>query len=89
MRHSHTIQTRAAMLRVWGFVRHVARAGKALATDRTLPRWLRVVLVVACLPIPGPVDNLVQIGAVVIVAIWYRPALINAWVSARTATTEA
>jgi hypothetical protein len=76
VRRAYRKLTATAPLR---FARHVARAGRALATDRRIPRWLRVVLVIACLPIPGPVDNAVQVFALVIVAVWYRPVLRSAW----------
>lgn len=65
------------------FALHVMRAAKALATDKSLPRWLRLVLVVACLPIPGPVDNAVQVAVLIIVAVWFRPALVSAWIGTR------
>lgn len=57
----------------------MVRAGQLLCKDSRIPRWLRVVLVVACLPIPGPVDNALQILALGVVAVWYRPVLRDAW----------
>lgn len=72
------------LISLFRFATHVLRAAKSLAKDRRLPRWLRVVLVVACLPIPGPVDNIVQVMVLGIVAARYRPVLVDAWVSTRT-----
>lgn len=51
--------------------RHL-RVARALATDPSIPRWLRVLLIFGALPIPGPVDNVALIVAMVILFTCYR-----------------
>lgn len=51
--------------------RHL-RVARALATDPTIPRWLRALLIFGALPIPGPVDNVALIVAAVILFTCYR-----------------
>lgn len=58
------------------FVKVLARMLRMLVTIRkSFPLWLQVVLVVSCLPIPGPVDNAAQIFAVAVLLIKFRPQL--------------
>jgi|GEM_PF-2959043 len=49
--------------------RHL-RVARALATDPTIPRWLRALVAFGLLPIPGPVDNVALIVALGV--LWVR-----------------
>ena len=59
--------------------RRALRALGLVNRDARIPRWLRRVLWVACLPIPGPVDNAAQIAVGLVLLVAYRPVLIDAW----------
>lgn len=48
------------------------RIGRALATDKRLPRYLRVLLAFGLLPIPGPVDDVILVIAGVLVIVRHR-----------------
>ena len=60
----------------------LSRAGVILAKDKRLPKWFRIVLGVACLPIPGPVDNAVQVLALALLLTRYRIPTVEAWKAA-------
>ena len=64
------------------FFRHVFRAVRIAATDRRIPRWLRGLVGLGLLPIPGPVDELVLVIAAVPLALFYRQQLREAWQAA-------
>lgn len=51
--------------------RHL-RVAKALATDPTIPRWVRCLVIFGALPIPGPVDDVALFLAAVILVTCYR-----------------
>lgn len=51
--------------------RHL-RIARRLAHDKAVPRWLRALLVFGLLPIPGPVDNVALLVALVILWTCYR-----------------
>lgn len=68
----------------WAAVRHTVRAAKALLRDARLPRWLRPLIVLGVLPIPGPADELIALLALAVVFLAYRPLVRDAW-----AATEA
>jgi hypothetical protein len=53
-------------------LKRAMRLGKALATDRRLPRYLRVMLAFGLLPIPGPIDDGVLVIAGLIVLVRHR-----------------
>ena len=53
------------------------RTVKGLAHDSSIPRWLRVTIIVSSLPIPGPVDNVVQIICASILFTCYRDRVIS------------
>jgi hypothetical protein len=65
----------------------LSRAGVILAKDKRLPRWFRIVLGVACLPIPGPVDNAVQVLALGLLLTRYRTPTVEAWKAAERPNT--
>jgi hypothetical protein len=64
---------------VRAFIARTIRAVKLLARDRRIPRPLRWLAVFGLLPIPGPVDE----GALLLVALllwlFYRDTLLDAW----------
>lgn len=71
---------RATLRRLWRWIKRVIRAGKRLATDNTLPWWLRVLFVIGCIQIPVlPFDEIALVLAVGITAMFHRPALLRAW----------
>lgn len=68
------------MTAAWRYTRTALLAARMLLTVRkALPRWLVALLVFGCLPIPGPVDNAVQIIALIILAVFFRPLLRVCW----------
>ena len=68
-----------ALRQLGRFVARVARCGRTLATDRTIPTWVRGLLVFGCLPIPLFLDEAALCVAVGLLAVAYRPLLISAW----------
>ncbi len=69
-----------AIRRVGRFLRRVLRTARALATDKRLPRWLRVLFVVGCVQIPVlPFDEIALVLAVSVMAVWHRPVFRAAW----------
>ena len=62
-------------------MKRLIRAAKALARDRSLPRWLRVAFGFACLPIPGPFDEVVQVAIVLVLLAHprWRVSVRRAW----------
>jgi hypothetical protein len=53
-------------------VRRHFRVAKALATDKSIPRWVRMLAVFGVLPIPGPVDDFALGLAALIIVVFYR-----------------
>ena len=51
--------------------RHL-RVARNLATDPTIPKWLRALLIFGLLPIPGPVDNVALLAGLAILIICHR-----------------
>ena len=69
----------SGLRRLGRFLARVARCGRALATDRRIPTWVRGLLVFGCLPIPLFLDEAALVLAVSILAVFYRPTLTKAW----------
>lgn len=59
------------------------KAAKILAKDERLPKKVRYPLIIACLPWPGPQDNIVQLACLAILFRFYREPLIEAWEQTR------
>jgi hypothetical protein len=57
----------------WTRIKQLARTLRALAKDPRIPRPVRWLLLFAILPIPGPVDELVGLLALGLIAIFWRP----------------
>jgi hypothetical protein len=71
---------KAALRRGWRLVTRSIRTGRILATDRGLPLWLRILLVIGCIQIPVlPFDEIALVLAVAIMAVFYRATLRLAW----------
>jgi hypothetical protein len=50
-----------------------------MATDGRIPRPLRWLAVAGLLPVPGPVDEAVLLVVAVLLALFYRDLLRDAW----------
>jgi hypothetical protein len=61
------------------FIVRTTRAVKILAYDGHIPKWLRSVVAVGLLPIPGPFDEAVLILVAPILFAFYREPLVEAW----------
>jgi hypothetical protein len=61
------------------FLVRTTRAVKLLAFDSRIPKWLRGVVAVGLLPIPGPFDEAVLILVAPILFVFYRVQLSEAW----------
>lgn len=64
------------------FPRRVLRAVRIAASDPRIPRWLRALVALGLLPVPGPFDEIVLGLAAVPLAVLYREPLREAWRSA-------
>jgi hypothetical protein len=51
------------------------RVARKLARDERIPRWLRALILFGLLPIPGPVDNIALVVAVVILWTCHRDVI--------------
>lgn len=71
-----------AIVRAQAIAARLSRAGVILAKDKRLPVTFRIVLGVACLPIPGPLDNAVQVLSLVVLLTRYRQPTAEAWKAA-------
>lgn len=66
--------------------KRVLRAGRILATDRRVPRWLRWLFAFGLLPIPIiPIDEAALILAVGVLVAFHRGLVIEAWKAASDA----
>lgn len=61
------------------FFRHVVRAGKVLAKDPTIPRWLRWLLVFGVAPVPLFLDEVALVAAVALLYLFHRATVASAW----------
>jgi len=55
------------------------RAVKILARDGRIPRPLRWLAAVGLLPVPGPFDEAVLLVVALLLFVFYRPVLREAW----------
>jgi hypothetical protein len=65
--------------------RRLLRAEKILARDGRIPRPLRWLAAIGLLPVPGPFDEAVLLVVALLLFVFYRPVLREAW--ARAAET--
>lgn len=67
-------------------LRHLVRTGKFLIKSEELPRWLKWAALFAALPIIGPLDELVGIVVLLVLLIFYRGLVKQAWHSTKLST---
>jgi hypothetical protein len=60
-------------------IRRAARAVRLLLTEGSIPRPLRALTAFALLPIPGPVDEAVLVVVALVLWLFYRDRLRDAW----------
>jgi hypothetical protein len=65
-------------------VRRLIRAVRILARDGRIPRPLRALVAFGLLPVPGPFDEAVLVVNGVILWVFYRARLREAWAQARS-----
>ena len=68
-----------AMRRGAAFFARTLRAVRLAATDKRIPRWLRGLVALGLLPVPGPFDEAVLLVALVPLLLFYRGPLADAW----------
>jgi hypothetical protein len=61
------------------FVKRTLRAVRTVALDRRIPRPLRGLIALGALPVPGPFDEAVLITAGLVLVLFYREPLREAW----------
>ena len=59
--------------------RRLIRAVRILARDGRIPKPLRGIAAFGLLPVPGPLDEIVLLVVGLILFVFYRPALREAW----------
>ncbi len=64
---------------VRAFIARTIRAVKLLARDRRIPRPLRWLAAFGLLPIPGPVDEAALLLVALLLWLFYRETLLDAW----------
>ena len=65
-------------------MRRLLRAVRLLARDGRIPRPLRGLAAFGVLPVPGPVDELALLVVGVILWLFYRRTLLEAWAASRS-----
>ena len=61
------------------FIVRTIRAVKILAFDGRIPKWLRGIVAVGLLPVPGPFDEAILVLVAPILFVFYRERLVEAW----------
>jgi hypothetical protein len=61
------------------FFKRVIRATRYAATDRRIPKPLRLFAALGLLPAPGPFDEIVLLLAAIPFGLFYREPLADAW----------
>jgi hypothetical protein len=64
---------------VRAFGSRAIRAVKILARDRRIPRPLRALAAFGLLPIPGPLDEAMLLLVALLLWVFYRERLLDAW----------
>lgn len=70
------------MRRVRLFFSRALRAVRALVRDGRIPRPLRFLAAASLLPVPGPFDEAALLLLLVVLALFYRTPLKDAWQTA-------
>jgi hypothetical protein len=65
--------------RIGAFVKQTARAVKIVVSHGGIPRPIRWLAAVGLLPLPGPFDEAVLLLVALILFVFYRPQLREAW----------
>lgn len=60
-------------------MKRALRTANAVARDKRIPRWVRLLILVGALPIPGPVDEVALIVGVVVLVVLHRPLVVEHW----------
>lgn len=77
-------RAKQAAAKAWHATKRTMRAIRQLATDKRIPKWVRVLLAIGCVQIPVlPIDEIALVAALVIIAIWYRQPFADALATAR------
>ena len=63
-------------------IRRTVRAVRLLARDGRIPRPLRGLVALGVMPIPGPFDEAVLLVAALLLFVFYRRPLREAWIAA-------
>lgn len=64
---------------VAGFVRRTTRAVRIVVSHDRIPRPIRWLAALGLLPIPGPFDEAVLLFVALILFVFYRQELLQAW----------
>lgn len=67
-------------------LRRAVRAVRLLARDDRIPRSLRWLAVLGLAPVPGPFDEIVLLVVALVLLVFYRGRLRDAWDRAATGT---
>jgi hypothetical protein len=73
----------AGLTRARLFVIQTARAVKIVIAHGSIPRPIRWLAAFGLLPVPGPFDEIVLLFVAVILAVFYRDQLREAWSQAK------
>jgi hypothetical protein len=64
------------------FLKRIIRAVKLGATDKRIPKPLRILAALGLAPIPGPFDEVLLLIVAIPLALFYREPLVDAWARA-------